>query len=114
MNRAWATPTKWYPIPIALGALVLLAVQLRKQSQGDAIEVESQREGAVVRSSKIDGPWQVRGAQTVSGPELIAGTRPWRTAIAIALSIMGLPQLLGSACLVQAIRIQAVRQDLRM
>lgn len=67
VTKAWSTPTKWYPIPIALGALVLLAVQFRK-SQGDAIEVESQREGAVVRSSKIDGPWQVSRLLTVTEP----------------------------------------------
>ncbi|OCF44052.1 phosphatidylserine decarboxylase [Kwoniella heveanensis CBS 569] len=60
--QAWSTPTKWYPIPIALGALVLLAVQYRKQTR-DEIEVESQGEGgAVVKKSgkRVDGPWQVR------------------------------------------------------
>jgi hypothetical protein len=64
LNRAWSTPTKWYPIPIALGALVLLAVKLRKDSRSDEATVDSQREGAVVRSSRLDGPWQVR--QSVS------------------------------------------------
>ncbi|ORY35723.1 phosphatidylserine decarboxylase-domain-containing protein [Naematelia encephala] len=59
-TKAWSTPTKWYPIPLALGALVLLAVQWRKQTRGE-LEVESQnQEGAVVRSKKVDGPWQVR------------------------------------------------------
>ncbi|WVQ90521.1 phosphatidylserine decarboxylase [Cryptococcus gattii] len=60
--QAWSTPTKWYPIPIALGALVLLAVQYRKQTRGE-IEVETQGpEGAVIRKSgdRVDGPWQVR------------------------------------------------------
>ena len=43
-----------------MGALVLLAVQFRKQQrESDDITVDSQREGAVVRSSKLDGPWQV-------------------------------------------------------
>lgn len=60
LNRAWSTPTKWYPIPIALGALVLLAVQYRKDKRGsDDVTVDSQREGAVVRSSSLEGPWQV-------------------------------------------------------
>lgn len=60
LNRAWSTPTKWYPIPIALGALVLLAVQFRKERRGsDDVTVDSQREGAVVRSSSLEGPWQV-------------------------------------------------------
>ncbi|WWC71482.1 phosphatidylserine decarboxylase [Kwoniella pini CBS 10737] len=60
--QAWSTPTRWYPIPIALGALVLLAVQYRKSTRSD-IEVESQGEGgAVVKKGgkRVDGPWQVR------------------------------------------------------
>ncbi|WVR09498.1 phosphatidylserine decarboxylase [Kwoniella sp. DSM 27419] len=60
--QAWKTPTKWYPIPIALGALVLLAVQYRKQTRSD-LEVETQGEGgAVVKKGgkRLDGPWQVR------------------------------------------------------
>ncbi|WWC63389.1 phosphatidylserine decarboxylase [Kwoniella dejecticola CBS 10117] len=60
--QAWSTPTRWYPIPIALGALVLLAVQYRKSTRDD-IEVESQGEGgAVVKKGgkRVDGPWQVR------------------------------------------------------
>lgn len=60
VSKAWSTPTRWYSIPIGLGALVLLAVQFRKQSRGE-LEVESQgQEGAVVRSKRVDGPWQVR------------------------------------------------------
>lgn len=59
LSEAWSTPTKWYPIPLALGALVLLAVQFRRNTR-DPPEVESQREGGVVfKSSKLDGPWQV-------------------------------------------------------
>ncbi|WWC90615.1 phosphatidylserine decarboxylase [Kwoniella dendrophila CBS 6074] len=60
--QAWSTPTRWYPIPIALGALVLLAVQYRKSTRDD-IEVDTQGEGgAVLRKNgkKVDGPWQVR------------------------------------------------------
>jgi phosphatidylserine decarboxylase len=56
IGRAWSTPTKWYPIPIALGALVLVAVQYRKQRRAEP-EVVSQREGGAV--IKPDGPWQV-------------------------------------------------------
>ncbi|WWD02298.1 phosphatidylserine decarboxylase [Kwoniella europaea PYCC6329] len=60
--QAWSTPTRWYPIPLALGALVLLVVQYRKSTRGD-IEVEYQNEeGAVIRKNgkRVDGPWQVR------------------------------------------------------
>lgn len=61
-TRAWtSTPTKWYPIPIALGALVLVAVQYRKQSRtsGDAVEVTDDGSGQNVRL-KSSGPWQVQ------------------------------------------------------
>lgn len=56
LKRAWSTPTKWYPIPVALGAIVILAVQYRRQKHEP--EVTSQREGGVVVRG-IDGPWQV-------------------------------------------------------
>jgi phosphatidylserine decarboxylase len=61
LKRAWKTPTKWKPIPVALGALVLLAVQFRHTLLGiDEPEVTSQgKDGAVIKPS-IDGPWQVR------------------------------------------------------
>jgi hypothetical protein len=60
LKRAWKTPTKWKPIPVALGALVLLAVQFRHTLLGiDEPEVTSQgKDGAVIKPS-IDGPWQV-------------------------------------------------------
>ncbi|WVW85530.1 phosphatidylserine decarboxylase [Kwoniella bestiolae CBS 10118] len=60
--QAWSTPTRWYPIPLAFGALVLLVVQYRKSTRGD-IEVEYQNEeGAVIKKNgkRVDGPWQVR------------------------------------------------------
>jgi phosphatidylserine decarboxylase len=63
MKQAAKTPTRWYPIPIALGAIVILAVQLRKQMGGpgsETFEVTSQGEqGAVLKSRNVDGPWQV-------------------------------------------------------
>ncbi|ORX38446.1 phosphatidylserine decarboxylase-domain-containing protein [Kockovaella imperatae] len=61
ISKVWSTPTKWYPIPVALGALVLLAVQYRKQAR-DAPEVTKQDEGGAVVNAgrKVDGPWQVQ------------------------------------------------------
>ena len=65
LRDAAKTPTRWYPIPIALGALVLLAVKFRKEITGggpgsETFEVTSQGEGgAVVQSKRVDGPWQV-------------------------------------------------------
>ncbi|GHJ85757.1 hypothetical protein NliqN6_2159 [Naganishia liquefaciens] len=69
MASAWKdTPTKWYPIPIALGAVVLLAVQYRKtrsaspqvSSVGDRIEVMGDGEHGAEVQVKSSGPWQVR------------------------------------------------------
>lgn len=69
MASAWKdTPTKWYPIPIALGAAVLLAVQYRKtlssspqiSSVGDRIEVTGDGERGADVQVKSSGPWQVR------------------------------------------------------
>lgn len=69
MASAWKdTPTKWYPIPIALGAAVLLAVQYRKtrstspqvSSVGDRIEVTGDGEHGAAVQVKSSGPWQVR------------------------------------------------------
>lgn len=56
LSRAWKTPTKWYPIPIALGALVLVAVQWRKQKREEPLVETQGPDGAVVRA---EGPWQV-------------------------------------------------------
>ncbi len=62
--RAWSsTPTRWYPIPIALGGLVLLAVQYRRTSnvpRPDAVNVESADERGASVALRQDGPWQVR------------------------------------------------------
>lgn len=56
LSRAWKTPTKWYPIPIAVGALVLVAVQWRKQKREEPLVETQGPDGAVIRA---EGPWQV-------------------------------------------------------
>ncbi|KAJ9101944.1 hypothetical protein QFC19_005025 [Naganishia cerealis] len=66
LAAAWRdTPTKWYPIPIALGAAVLVAVQYRKSSPristvNDRIEVTGDGERGANVQVKSSGPWQVR------------------------------------------------------
>ncbi|KAJ9127914.1 hypothetical protein QFC24_000199 [Naganishia onofrii] len=66
LASAWKdTPTKWYPIPIALGAAVLVAVQYRKSSPhvstvNDRIEVTGDGERGANVQVKSTGPWQVR------------------------------------------------------
>ncbi|KII86269.1 hypothetical protein PLICRDRAFT_114620 [Plicaturopsis crispa FD-325 SS-3] len=53
--NAWTeTPTIWYPIPLAVGALLLVAVQFRKKLKR---EVHVDEEGREV--IKLKGPWQV-------------------------------------------------------
>ncbi|KAJ7176516.1 phosphatidylserine decarboxylase 1 [Mycena filopes] len=53
--NAWTeTPVTWYPIPIAVGALVLVAIQYRKKSRK---EVHVDEDGNEV--IKLKGPWQV-------------------------------------------------------
>ncbi|KAJ7139016.1 phosphatidylserine decarboxylase 1 [Mycena epipterygia] len=53
--NAWTeTPTKWYPIPIAVGALVLVALQYRKKTRK---EVHVDADGNEI--IRLKGPWQI-------------------------------------------------------
>ncbi|KAJ7198798.1 phosphatidylserine decarboxylase 1 [Mycena pura] len=53
--QAWTeTPITWYPIPIAVGALVLVAVQYRKKTRKEVLVDEDGNE--IIR---LKGPWQV-------------------------------------------------------
>jgi phosphatidylserine decarboxylase len=55
---AWTeTPTKWYPLPLAVGALLLVAIQLRRKTKRASKEVELDENGQEV--IKLRGPWQV-------------------------------------------------------
>ncbi|KAG8896733.1 phosphatidylserine decarboxylase 1, partial [Tulasnella sp. 403] len=57
--EAWYnTPTKWYPLPIGVGALLLAAIQYKKNylQQHDATEIIPDEKGEGV---KLKGPWQV-------------------------------------------------------
>ncbi|KAF9067831.1 phosphatidylserine decarboxylase-domain-containing protein [Rhodocollybia butyracea] len=57
--NAWTqTPTKWYPIPIAVGAILLVVVQYRRKRRADsAPQVDVNQDGVEV--IKLKGPWQV-------------------------------------------------------
>lgn len=58
LMSAWSdTPTKWYPLPIAVGALLLVAIQYRRKSRRASKEVELDENGEEV--IKLRGPWQV-------------------------------------------------------
>lgn len=55
---AWSkTPTKWYPLPLAVGALLLVAIQYRHKLARVQKEVDVNDEGHEV--IKLKGPWQV-------------------------------------------------------
>jgi phosphatidylserine decarboxylase len=52
------TPIKWYPLPIAVGALLLVAIQYRKKVRQAQKEVHVDEHGIEV--VKLKGPWHVR------------------------------------------------------
>ncbi|KAI6105112.1 phosphatidylserine decarboxylase-domain-containing protein [Pisolithus croceorrhizus] len=55
---AWTrTPTKWYPLPLAVGALLLVMIQYRKKVARAEREVDVDEEGHEV--IRLKGPWQV-------------------------------------------------------
>ncbi|KIL60156.1 hypothetical protein M378DRAFT_84088 [Amanita muscaria Koide BX008] len=51
------TPIKWYPLPIAVGALLLVAIQYRKKVRQAQKEVHVDEHGIEV--VKLKGPWHV-------------------------------------------------------
>jgi len=58
--HAWTdTPTKWYPLPLAVGAILLVAIQYRKKVKRAQQEVEVNDDGLEV--IKLKGPWHVSG-----------------------------------------------------
>jgi hypothetical protein len=55
---AWTeTPTKWYPLPLAVGALLLVALQYRKKVKQAQKEVHLDENGVEV--VRLKGPWHV-------------------------------------------------------
>jgi phosphatidylserine decarboxylase len=88
LAAAWRdTPTKWYPLPLGTGLLLLLALQARKkweESPGashDGASVHVDDEGREV--VRLKGPWQVRALSSLHLPRAHiaprrAGARPRR------------------------------------
>lgn len=57
--NAWTeTPTKWYPLPLAVGALLLVAIQYRRKMAKAQKEVQVNEDGLEI--IKLKGPWHVR------------------------------------------------------
>ncbi|GLB36788.1 putative catalyzes the formation of phosphatidylethanolamine (PtdEtn) from phosphatidylserine (PtdSer) [Lyophyllum shimeji] len=58
LMHAWTqTPTKWYPLPLAVGALLLVAIQYRRKAKRASKEVHVDEHGMEV--IRLKGPWQV-------------------------------------------------------
>ncbi|KDQ51319.1 hypothetical protein JAAARDRAFT_62535 [Jaapia argillacea MUCL 33604] len=56
LSAAWKdTPTKWYPLPLAVGALLLVAIDYRKNHTGKEVHLDEHGNEVV----KLKGPWQV-------------------------------------------------------
>ncbi|KAF8629019.1 hypothetical protein AX17_005875 [Amanita inopinata Kibby_2008] len=56
--NAWTeTPTKWYPLPLAVGAILLVAIQYRKKVRRAQKEVHVDENGMEI--VKLKGPWHV-------------------------------------------------------
>lgn len=106
--QAWSqTPTKWYPLPLAVGALLLVAIQYRHKFQRGQKEVHVNDEGAEI--IKLKGPWQVRVPNSSFMPTPAhhrhAGPRLRRSAIAQSVTPMGLYELPRAAHLVPTLRV---------
>ena len=58
--NAWTkTPTKWYPLPLAVGALLLVAMQYRKKAKRAQAQLEADLNENGYEVIKLKGPWQV-------------------------------------------------------
>ena len=57
MNAWTETPTKWYPLPLAVGALLLVAIQYRKKVMRSRTEADLDENGMEV--IRLKGPWHV-------------------------------------------------------
>ncbi|EKM60666.1 uncharacterized protein PHACADRAFT_203823, partial [Phanerochaete carnosa HHB-10118-sp] len=69
LANAWKqTPTTWYPLPIAVGALLLIAIQYRKRLGQKEVYVDEEGHEVV----KLKGPWTVH----------VMGALPLRTSLA--------------------------------
>lgn len=60
---AWThTPTKWYPLPLAVGALLLVVIQYRKKAARAERELDVDEHGHEI--IKLKGPWQARATRS--------------------------------------------------
>lgn len=107
--NAWTeTPTKWYPLPLAVGALLLVAMQYRKRAKRAQAQLEADLNENGYEVIKLKGPWQV-GLAYLHYPSLfpdngsLTGPCYWCFATQKHVPSLGLCQFLGAPCLVPAL-----------
>lgn len=93
---AWKqTPVEWYPIPIAVGAILLVVIQYRRKSRQASKEVQLDENGHEV--IKLRGPWHVSTLPKFSLCLLTCdnrlGSRSRRTSSSQCIKVMGLYEL---------------------
>lgn len=89
--NAWTeTPTKWYPLPLAVGALLLVAIQYRKKVRRAQKEVQLDENGMEI--IKLKGPWHVRPS---SAPPSLLETYLVQVHVLGALPLRNMSRLWG-------------------
>ena len=88
IKQSWqSTPIKWYPIPILLGAVVLVGVQARKNYIADKEATNGSRSRVVDENGQVirmKGPWTV---YVIGALPLNAISRAWGWANNLTLPI---------------------------
>jgi hypothetical protein len=120
LAAAWRdTPTKWYPLPFGVGALLLVALQARKEwlkaEKDREHEVHVNDQGREVM--RLKGAWQVCDVPVARMYAILracAGTCAWRAATPEPVQVMGLVERIGITSVVPAHRLQALCRYLRM
>lgn len=116
LANAWnSTPIKWYPIPVLLGACVLVGVQARRNYVRDRREERGTKAKIVDENGKVvtmQGPWTVsliRANLQIHSPDhKYQGLRLGGSASQCHLKSMGLGQWTDAPCLVPALWLPAI------
>lgn len=107
-KRRWSeTPIRWAPIPVVLGALVLVGIQAHRQWQRNERIIAEPYIDATGHPVRTKGPWSVR---QMANPVL----RDWRASVEHDLTHMGLGEQPDPACVVPSVWIPAVLVGVRL
>ncbi|KAF8804194.1 phosphatidylserine decarboxylase [Phlegmacium glaucopus] len=110
--NAWTeTPTKWYPLPLAVGALLLVAMQYRKKSKRAQAQLEADLNENGYEVIKLKGPWQVH---VIGALPLRNMSRLWGYVNSLELPVWFRPYGLGFYAYVFACNLDEIEpSDLR-